>query len=78
MQIIDNMGPTNKLIKGQPVPTWNDNRACICWTKSTTTKGLKHIQIWEKAICKGVTIRLFKVEHIKVEKNPLDIFQKGG
>ena len=45
MQIIDNMGPTNKLIKGQPVPTWNDNRACICWTKSTTTKGLKHIQI---------------------------------
>ena len=33
-----------------PTPVYNDNTACISWSKTTTTKGLRHIQMREKAI----------------------------
>lgn len=37
--IIDGLNLTEELING-PIPVYNDNNACVCWSKNTTTKGL--------------------------------------
>ena len=37
-----------------PLQLYNDNMACVLWTKSTTTKGLRHITIWENATTESI------------------------
>ena len=75
MQIIVDIGLTNELISG-PLPIWNDNSACVAWSKNTTTKGLRHVQIRENAVREGIEMGIFTVTHIEGKKNPSDIFTK--
>ena len=75
LHIISNLGLTKDIISG-PVKIWNDNRACVCWSKNTTTKGLRHVQIRENAVREGVSMGLFNIEHIEGKYNPSDIFTK--
>jgi hypothetical protein len=75
INIIGDLGLTNELISG-PIPIWNDNNACVCWSKNTTTKGLRHVQIRENAIREGVSAGIFEVKHIAGKDNPSDIFTK--
>ena len=75
LHIIDEMELTNEYISG-PVHIWNDNHACICWTKNTTTKGLRHVQICENAVRESIANGLIKVQHIEGKRNPSDIFTK--
>jgi len=63
LNIINDLGLTDSIING-PVDIWNDNNACVCWSKNTTTKGLRHVQIREKAVREGQCMGLFKVKHI--------------
>ena len=75
MNIIQDLDLTQELIQG-PINIWNDNNACVCWSKNTTTKGLRHVQIRENAVREGVMMGLFKVSHIEGKNNPADIFTK--
>jgi deoxyuridine 5'-triphosphate nucleotidohydrolase len=75
INIISDLGLTSDLISG-PITIWNDNNACVCWSKNTTTKGLRHVQIRENAIREGVSAGIFDVKHISGKDNPSDIFTK--
>jgi hypothetical protein len=59
-----------------PTPIYNDNSACVCWTKATTTKGLQHIQMRENAVREGVQEDFITVLHIKGKVNLADMFTK--
>mmetsp|Transcript_12383 Transcript_12383/g.17655 ORF Transcript_12383/g.17655 Transcript_12383/m.17655 type:complete len:214 (+) Transcript_12383:3276-3917(+) len=37
-----------------PIPIFNDNQACVTWSKKTATKGLRHIQIRENSIQENI------------------------
>ena len=50
--------------------------ACVCWSKATTTKGLRHITIRENAIRESVDSRFITVMHVAGKKNIADIFTK--
>ena len=52
---------------------YNDNMACVMWSKNTTTKGLRHLQIRENAIRES---KFIKIEHICGKINPADMFTK--
>jgi len=54
---------------------YNDNMACIYWSKKTTTKGLRYIQIKENTIRE--LAHLFDIiTHIQGVKNPADLLSK--
>ena len=59
-----------------PTPVYNDNAACVNWSKSTTTKGLRHIQIRENAVREAVASNFISVQHIAGKVNLADIFTK--
>ena len=51
----------NIFMPGEPINVYNDNNACVCWSKSTTTKGLRHITIRENAIRESFDNEFIKV-----------------
>ena len=55
---------------------YNDNSAAVCWSKNSTTKGLRHIQIRENAVRESVLAELIQVLHINGKVNLADIFTK--
>ena len=59
-----------------PINVYNDNNACVCWSKSTTTKGLRYIAIRENAIRESVDDNFISVKHIVSKLNIADIFTK--
>ena len=61
---------------GSPINVYNDNNACVCWSKSTTTKGLRHITIRENAIRESVDNNFVKILHIAGKSNLADMFTK--
>ena len=52
--------PTNK-----PIQIYNDNNACFCWSKPTTTTGIRHISIWDNAIRESVASNTASIHHIE-------------
>jgi hypothetical protein len=76
INIINDLSLTKDLIS-DPIPIWNNNNACVCWSKNTTTKGLHHVQIQENAIREEVSARIFDVKHMILGKdNPSNMFTK--
>jgi len=55
------------------VKVYNDNMACVSWSKSKTTKGLRYIQLRENSVRENKNI---EVEHIAGKINPADMFSK--
>ena len=54
---------------------FNDNMmACVQWSKNTTTKGLRYLQIRENAIRENK--HWLDILHVEGKKNPADIFSK--
>ena len=74
-QLIDGVELTDQLM---PAPTtiYNNNAACVQWTVNMTTKGLRHIQIWENAIRELVQNAFVQVQHINGKNNLSDMFTK--
>ena len=66
----------NILFPGEPINVYNDNSACVCWSKALTTKGLRHITIRENAIRESVDAKIIRVLHIDGKINIADIFTK--
>ena len=60
----------------KPIRILNDNNACVSWSKSTTTKGLRHISIRENAIRESVSNDTVTIAHIEGKINQADIFTK--
>jgi len=62
-----------KSIVPQKTKVYNDNMACVHWSKSKTTKGLRYIQLRENSVRENKNI---SVEHIAGKSNPADMFSK--
>ena len=73
--IIDGFGLTSELMPS-PTTIYNDNSACVNWSKNTTTKGLRHIQIRENAVRESCESGFIVVEHISGKLNLSDLFTK--
>jgi hypothetical protein len=61
--------PSNNII-------YNDNRACVNWSKSCTTKGLRHIQMKENRVGENIASQFVSIQHIEGKLNIADIFTK--
>jgi hypothetical protein len=55
---------------------YNDNQACVNWSKRSTTKGLRHIQMKENRVRENVANQFVHVQHIDGKINLADIFTK--
>jgi hypothetical protein len=55
---------------------YNDNAACIEWLKSTTTKGLRHIQMWENHARENIASKFVSIQHASGKICMADIFIK--
>ena len=55
---------------------YNDNTACIKWSKNMTTKGLRYIQIRENAVRESVLSKFITIKHIDGKLNIADLFTK--
>ena len=58
------------------ITVYNDNAACIKWSKNMTTKGLRYIQIRENAVREAVLNNIVDIKHIAGAINVADIFTK--
>ena len=68
-KLLDNLMPS-------PTTVYNDNAACVNWSKNTTTKGLRHIQIRENAVRESCLNGFIQVKHISGKLNLSDMFTK--
>ena len=59
-----------------PTKVYNDNSACIQWSKNMTTKGLRHIQIRENAVRESVQNGFINLLHVDGKVNLADLFTK--
>jgi hypothetical protein len=55
---------------------YNDNQACVNWSASCTTKGIKHISLRENVIRERQAAGDVTITHIPGVINPSDIFTK--
>jgi hypothetical protein len=55
---------------------FNDNKACVSWSKRTTTKGLRHIQMHENHVRENVENHFVSIDHIGGKVNMADLFTK--
>ncbi len=55
---------------------YNDNKACVMWSKNTTTKGLQHIQMKENRVRENVSSQFVTICHIDGKTNLADLFTK--
>jgi hypothetical protein len=74
-QIVDGLN-LEKEIMPLPTTVYNDNSACVNWSKNTTTKGLRHIQIRENAVRESFQKGFLTVEHCPGKLNLSDMFTK--
>ena len=74
-QILDEMNLAKDLMP-KPTTIHNDNAACVAWSHSLSTKGLRHIQIRENAVREDVQAGNVKIVHIGGDMNLSDLFTK--
>jgi hypothetical protein len=55
---------------------FNDNKACVDWSKLTTTKGLRHIQMRENHVRENVERKLVSIAHVGGKVYMADLFTK--
>jgi deoxyuridine 5'-triphosphate nucleotidohydrolase len=66
----------DKQVMPQPTSIYNDNAACVVWSKSMTTKGLRHIQIRENSVREAYHDNFIDIHHIAGKLNLSDMFTK--
>jgi hypothetical protein len=55
---------------------YNDNNACVDWSKRCTSKGLRHIQMRENLVRENVENQFVSIQHIGGKLNLADLFTK--
>ena len=73
--IITDLGWSNTLLP-KAIPIFNDNTACVSWSKNTTSKRIRHMQIRENAIRESVLAQFVTISHCDGKTNLADIFTK--
>jgi hypothetical protein len=74
VQIFDFLG-VRDIMPGTNV-IYNDNQACMNWSHSGTTKGLRHIQMKENHVRENIASDFISIEHAEGKINLADIFTK--
>jgi hypothetical protein len=74
-QILDFLGMKHLFMPNMNI-IYNDNRACVQWSKKATTKGLQHIQMRENRVRENVANNFVSIHHVEGKKNIADIFTK--
>jgi len=69
LHIKDIFMPTTSII-------YNDNQACINWSKRTTTKGLRHIQMKENRVQENISSNFVQTHHVNGKVNLANLFTK--
>jgi hypothetical protein len=75
VQILEFLGVKDILVP-ETNTIYNDNCACVEWSKKVTTKGLRHIQMHENRIRENIASKFIRVCHIDGKINLVDIFTK--
>jgi len=57
-------------------PIFNDNRGAIDWSHTSSTKGLRHLNIRENCVRESIQLNEVSVNHIAGTSNPADLFSK--
>jgi len=55
---------------------YNDNKACVNWSKTCAMKGLRHIQMKENRIWENVQNSFIQICHVDGKTNLADLFTK--
>ena len=71
--IIQDLGLQGQLLNTK-IKIFNDNMACVLWSKNTTTKGIRHIQIRENGVRENA--HLVDIQHVQGKWNPADLLSK--
>ena len=58
------------------IKIYNDNNSCICWSKSTTAKGLRHMTTRENSTIESVQDKTASIHHISGAVNLADVLTK--
>jgi hypothetical protein len=58
------------------ITIYNDNNACVNWSKKATTKGLRHIQMRENRVRENAQGGFVKICHVNGKINLADLFTK--
>ena len=66
----------SKQLLSTTTPIFNDNMACVQWSKNKTNRNIRHIQIRENATREAVKNKQVSVHHVNGKDNPADIFTK--
>ena len=75
LHLTDGLAVTHEVFE-TPTIIYNDNAACVQWSKNTTTKGLRHIQIRENAVRELTQQGIIELKHIAGKLNVSDMFTK--
>jgi hypothetical protein len=59
-----------------PVPICNDNCCAVDWSRSFSTKGMRHLNIRENAVCEAQHLQEVSICHFSGKCNPAEIFTK--
>jgi hypothetical protein len=74
-QLFDFLG-VKEIFMPSTTVIFNDNNACINWSKRCTTKGLRHIQMRENKVRENVANHFVSIQHVNGKTNLADIFTK--
>jgi len=74
-QILDSLGLL-EIFMPTMTTIFNDNNACVNWSKRTTTKGLWHIQIRDNHVRENVESKFIRIAHVGGKVNIADLFTK--
>jgi hypothetical protein len=75
VQILDFLG-VEDIFMPSVNTVYNDNMACVNWSKCTTTKGLRHIHMKENRVRESIHSNFVTIKHIDGKINLADIFTK--
>ena len=73
--LVDGLNLTKEYMPN-PTLLYNDNQACIIWSRSMTTKGLRHVQIRENAVRESQQRGFISMKHCQGKYNLSDMFTK--
>ena len=59
-----------------PINIFNDNMACVQWSRNKTTRTIRHIQLRDNAVRENIQRKLIQIHHIPGANNVADIFTK--
>jgi hypothetical protein len=61
----------------KPTPILNDNQGAVDWCKTTSTKGMRHVNIRENCVREAIhEFHEIQIFHLPGKHNPSDIFTK--